>query len=70
MAIQIGNVQSVSTRSRDYGWGFSLKDSTAQPARWCMIAYRTEAGAKAARALRAPARRELRRQKLSAWSPA
>ena len=49
MAIQIGNVQSVSTRSRDYGWGFSLKDSTAQPARWCMIAYRTEAGAKAAR---------------------
>jgi hypothetical protein len=49
MAIEIGTVQSISTRSGDYGWGFSLRDSTARPARWCTIAYQTEAKAKEAR---------------------
>ena len=43
------NPETSRADSDRYGWGFSLKDSTAQPARWCMIAYRTEAEAKTAR---------------------
>jgi hypothetical protein len=49
MTIDIGDVQSISTRSGETGWGFALKDSTAQPLRFMTITYRTHSEAKAAR---------------------
>ena len=45
MAVKIGAVQMVRS-----GWGFTLKDSTAQPARYLTLTYSTEAEANTARA--------------------
>jgi hypothetical protein len=48
MSMEIGPVQSVSTRA-DHDWGFKLKDSTGTSHRWMTLTYRTEAEANAAR---------------------
>jgi hypothetical protein len=45
--IDVGPVQSITTKSGDYGWGFIVKDSTRL--RWITLTYRTEAEANAAR---------------------
>ncbi len=49
MTIDIGDVQSISTRSGETGWGFALKDTTARPLRFMTMTYRTQTEAKAAR---------------------
>jgi len=49
MGIEFGDVQNVSTKSGESGWGFTLKDSTARPIRFMTITYRTQTAAKDAR---------------------
>lgn len=50
MAIKIGNIQpSQKGELGISGWCFTLQDSTAQPARFVTIVYRTQAEAEAAR---------------------
>jgi hypothetical protein len=38
LLIDVGPVQSVTTKSGDYGWGFMIKDSTRL--RWITLTYR------------------------------
>jgi hypothetical protein len=47
MTIDVGLVESITTKSGEGGWGFMIKDSTRL--RWITLTYRTEAEAKAAR---------------------
>jgi hypothetical protein len=50
MAIEIGVVQSVASRSgRTSGWGFTIKDSGRRPPAFMTLMYRTHEEASAAR---------------------
>jgi hypothetical protein len=50
MAIEIGNVTRVEKAMRGTSsWGFSLRDSTARPARFATITYQTQSEAETAR---------------------
>jgi hypothetical protein len=49
MRIEIGDVQHVTIAGDIGGWGFTLKDSIARPARFATITYSTRDEAEAAR---------------------